>query len=203
MRLTLHVPTSAVKLGVLYCVLYRRTWVAPWEESELRLQERLAELRHARGLTLRELRELIEEKTGERMSISYLSELERLEMTPSMEVIARIAKGYDMALQDLIAPVQFDDDAGEREYSPSLVAYAESAGLNDEDMAALARIEFRGHQPRTVEGWRTLHGMFGLIMERTARRSTGRSRSYVRCGRGYGHRPGTAMPGGVQYCARL
>lgn len=121
------------------------------------LRERLAELRKARGFTLRELRERIQDRTGERMSVSYLSELERLEMTPSVEVLTRIAMGYDMTFQDLIGPIELGDLAPPSHYPQSLQEYARLVDISDEDLAALSRVEFRGHRPSSVDEWRLLH----------------------------------------------
>lgn len=135
----------------------------------MRLRDRLKELRRARSYSLRELRDRIEDRAGERMAISYLSELERLETTPSVEVLSRIAKGYDMTLQDLIDPVQFEDNPAPPVYPPSLIAYQKEYNVDDDDIAALARLEYRGHQPTTPEGWRVLHSAFAMFQKEKER----------------------------------
>jgi len=73
--------------------------------------DRTAELRKERGLTLRDLRNLIEEQTGTRLSISYLSALERSQAVP--EILARLARGYQLSLPDLLAPVDAPVDFAE------------------------------------------------------------------------------------------
>lgn len=130
----------------------------------MKLSERLAELRKACGYTLRELRDQIEQRTGERMSVSYLSELERLDMRPSVDVLTRMAAGYDISLQDLLAPVDFKEGVPEADYPPSLTKFVADRQLDSSWLDALSRIEYRGQRPDTPEDWETLYVVLRKII---------------------------------------
>src|SRR5689334_5109736 len=75
----------------------------------MKLRERLASLRRQRGLTLREVSERVQALTGERVSLPWLSELEHHDKLPSLEVLIRLARVYDLTVQELLAPVYFED----------------------------------------------------------------------------------------------
>lgn len=123
----------------------------------MELKDRLAELRRSRGYSLRDLREQIEQRTGEKMAISYLSALERVGRTPSVESLTRIAAGYDMSLAELLAPLD-----GERPPSPSQLpqgfeAFAKKRNLSDVEKEAFLALEYRGNRPETEEEWDLLY----------------------------------------------
>jgi transcriptional regulator with XRE-family HTH domain len=131
----------------------------------MKLNDRLRELRKERGLTLRELRDRIEERTGEKLSISYLSELERKEAVPSVETLARVAGGYGISLQDLLAPVDFYEVDSEARYPKGLLQFKENRQIDDEWIDTLARIEFRGQRPETEDEWLALYSMLKAFIE--------------------------------------
>lgn len=60
----------------------------------MKLKERLAGLRSERDYTLKELRDRIEASTGAKISISYLSELERTDTSPPLETLAQIGRAH-------------------------------------------------------------------------------------------------------------
>jgi XRE family transcriptional regulator, regulator of sulfur utilization len=125
----------------------------------MRLNDRLRELRKERGLTLRELRDRIEERTGGKLSISYLSELERTDATPSVETLARVAGGYGISVQDLLAPVEFFTVDSEARYPDVLVALKDGGKIEEEWLDTLARIEFRGQRPQSADEWLAIYSM--------------------------------------------
>ncbi len=136
----------------------------------MKLRERLAELRREHGLTLRALRECIEERTGERLSISYLSELERTDAFPSVETLARLARAYNLSLQQLVAPVDFFDEApdgpGQAVPVPAgLRALLEQGRIEADWLATLARIEFRGRRPETEDEWLAVYAVLKALIE--------------------------------------
>jgi transcriptional regulator with XRE-family HTH domain len=75
----------------------------------MKLRERLASLRRQRGLTLREVSDRVQALTGEKVSLPWLSELEHHDKLPSLEVLIRLARVYDLSVQALLAPVYFED----------------------------------------------------------------------------------------------
>ncbi len=135
----------------------------------MNLQDRLAELRRERGLTLRQLRDRIAERTDERLSISYLSELERTGGFPSVETLARLARGYGLTLQQLLEPVEIlnggDGGNAAASYPAALRALHEQGRIDAEWAATLARIEFRGRRPETEDEWVAIHGVLKALLE--------------------------------------
>lgn len=136
----------------------------------MKLNQRLAELRREEGLTLRELRERIEQRAGERLSVSYLSELERTDNIPPLETLARLAQGYDLTLADLLDPVDLFDQRTEASYPKSLRGFIADHELDSEWAAALSRIEFRGQRPDSDSEWQAIYGMLRAFLEPKATR---------------------------------
>lgn len=128
------------------------------------LKDRLRELRQANEMTLRQLRERIEERTGAKMSFSYLSALERGEATPSIDILTRIAAAYDMTVDDLLAQVSMPN-AADPQYSASLNEFARRRKLDDSWKRVLWRIEYRGKRPDTVRDWELLYAAIRSAME--------------------------------------
>jgi transcriptional regulator with XRE-family HTH domain len=135
----------------------------------MELNERLAALRRSRGYSLRELRERIERETGETMAISYLSELERLDGTPSVDVLTRIAGGYGMTLRELLEPVTLDVAPSGPNYSPVFQAFANNRNLNETEKEELWRVVYRGNRPETEEDWELLYATLNAIDKRRGR----------------------------------
>lgn len=134
------------------------------------LKERLTSLRRSRGYSLREMRERIKLETGETMAISYLSELERLGGTPSMEMLGRIAAGYGMSLQELLAPVDLAGGSGKSPYTPEFETFVKNRGLDPEEKEDLWRVVYRGGRPETEEDWELLYATVNAIDKRRSRR---------------------------------
>jgi transcriptional regulator with XRE-family HTH domain len=134
----------------------------------MELRHRLAELRRERGITLRELRERISARTGTRLSISYLSELERLDTVPSVGTLGRVAAGYGLSLYDLLAPVDspvdFSGGASDAQYPASLRALIEKGEIDEEWAQTLARIEFRGRRPESEVEWRAIYSTLNAFI---------------------------------------
>ena len=134
----------------------------------MELRHRLAELRRERAITLRELREQISDRTGERLSISYLSELERLDTVPSVETLGKVAAGYDLSLYDLLAPVDspvdFSGVATDAQYPAALRQLIESGEIDEEWARTLSRIEFRGRRPDSQAEWRAIYSTLNAFI---------------------------------------
>lgn len=115
----------------------------------MRPGERIKRRREEKGIPAAELARRAEISKG------YLSELERGQTTrPSGAVLFRIAKALGTTVADLlgeeIQPANSAAPAG-------LLAFAQKAGLPDEDVQMLAQIRFRGEQPDTEDDWRFLY----------------------------------------------
>lgn len=135
----------------------------------MKLNDRLAELRRERGLTLRDLRERVEQRTGEKLSISYLSELERTETMPSIEILIRLARAYDMTTNDLLAPVDFFEQSTDARFPESLRQFATDQHLDPDWLETLSRIEYRGRRPESLAEWQAIYSVLKLSMQSKAR----------------------------------
>lgn len=61
--------------------------------------ERIRAIRHARGKTLETV------ALDSRISLSYLSDIERGRTTPSIPMLVKLATVYGMTIQEFIAPI--------------------------------------------------------------------------------------------------
>lgn len=85
------------------------------------------------------------------VSRGYLSKLEGgTSKRPSADVLNRLAAALGTTSSDLLGREEPSETSAIPE---SLRRFAEQAGLPDEDVAMLARIRYRGEQPRTPEDW--------------------------------------------------
>jgi transcriptional regulator with XRE-family HTH domain len=137
------------------------------------LKERLRTLRAERGYSLRELSERIERETGERMSFSYLSELERLGGTPSIDVLTKIAAGYGLSVQALLAPVGMTGNLSDDRYPPGLLEFANAAKLDADWLDTLASVQFRGERPATAEEWKAVFNVLDGVINLMASQKRG------------------------------
>jgi transcriptional regulator with XRE-family HTH domain len=132
----------------------------------MELKDRLKQLRTERKYTLRELSERIERETGVRMAFSYLSTLERVGGTPSLETLSHIAAGYGLSVQALLAPVDATGDLSDGRYPPGLLEFARKEELSDDWLDTLASVQFRGERPETMEEWSAIYGVLNLMSNR-------------------------------------
>lgn len=73
--------------------------------STVSLSERFASIRAERGWSLRDVRDAVERATGHKIAFSYLRTIEHEGATsPSVATLVRIAAGYGMTAQELLAP---------------------------------------------------------------------------------------------------
>ena len=134
--------------------------------SSTELKERLATLRAERGYSLRELRDRIERETGDRMSFSYLSSLERVGGSPSLETLAHIAAGYGLSVQALLGPVDLTSELSSDRYPQSLLDFVKVEQLGPEWLDTLASIQLRGERPNTFDEWSAIHRVLQLVANR-------------------------------------
>lgn len=108
--------------------------------------------REQAGLSLSELAS----RAG--VSKSYIWALENGESPerrrPSGKSLFRIASALGVTLSELLAARTPLEEEG---LPAGLKEFAEEERLPESDVLMLARIEFRGEQPHTAEGWRFLY----------------------------------------------
>jgi transcriptional regulator with XRE-family HTH domain len=132
------------------------------------LANRIRKLREDKGLSMEELAA----KAG--ISKTYLWELEKDEAgnkKPSADVLLRIANALSTTMAQLLSLPTVDTGAGEVEIPPALLEFrrlmsGRSEALSDADLRDLARMRFRGGQPRTVDEWNQIY----LVFKQTVRK---------------------------------
>jgi transcriptional regulator with XRE-family HTH domain len=116
------------------------------------------------GQNIRRFREeanLSLSELAERASVSkgYLSALENEDAEtrrrPSGQSLYKIAEALGVTVADLLGEHTHLDEPVE--VPGSLREFAEQEGLPESDVMMLARIEFRGEQPRTAKAWGFLY----------------------------------------------
>jgi transcriptional regulator with XRE-family HTH domain len=121
----------------------------PW------LGPRLRAARLAQGIGLAEL------AAAAQISRSYLHELETADSAqrpvPTATVLLRLAQRLGTSIGELVEEHPRQLSEGESPaIPPGLLQAANEAGLGEGDVRQLARIRFRGEQPRSVERWKFL-----------------------------------------------
>ena len=121
----------------------------------MKLGERLRSIRKEYQLTLKDLNQLAD------LSVPYLSDLERGVVNPSIETLQKVARAYNMKVQDLFTGVE-DMGASTRETYPE--GFSEllqdpdyKDELNEDWKDLLMRIDFRGIRPSSKREWIELY----------------------------------------------
>lgn len=78
---------------------------------------------------------------------------ELLDLEHEMPGLYRIADALGTTMSDLLGKELLVDDQYEPEVSDSLKAFAKKERLRKEDVAMLARVNFRGRQPDDYDSW--------------------------------------------------
>jgi transcriptional regulator with XRE-family HTH domain len=127
----------------------------PENISNVPLGVRLRRLREEKGWSLTEL----SEKAG--ISRSYLAQIESGESTPTQAKILQLANALGALPSELLG-----EEPNETAISDSLRAFGKSTNLGSAEIQMLARIEYRGKRPNTVEEWRAIYSVIrGMLGE--------------------------------------
>jgi len=129
------------------------------KERDMKLGERLRELRQQRGLTLLQVAQAIA------LSVSYLSDLERGRTNPSMDTLDRIAGHYQIPLGQVMAGVDGWAASPAQELAPGLDELVEGHEIDLDTALDLSRIELRGKRPQTAGEWRELYLHLRTLMK--------------------------------------
>jgi len=130
-----------------------------------KLGEEIRSRRLGKGWSLSDLAE----HSG--VSKAYISDLENGNAgKPNVQYVYAIAVALDVTLDELLgneAPSSNRRIARKKEDLPQgLLELQEEAGLTDEDVQMLALVNFRGHRPRDMEGWRFLLEALRMLSQR-------------------------------------
>jgi len=116
------------------------------------LGERLRTIRKNRGLTLTQL------SRYSKVSKAYLSQLENEQFSnPSSEVVIKLCSTLGVSVDGMLGletmPVTILSCS---EVPLHLRALAHEEHLNDDDITMLSNISYKGRQPTSMDGWRTV-----------------------------------------------
>ena len=107
-----------------------------------------------------------QEKLAQAVGISrnYLSQIERGKATNlSWQVMNRLTA--TLGLQEDASHHSATSLDEKMALPPSLVAFAQKAGLPTDDVLMLARLKYRGQQPTTPEKWELLYNVIKMTVE--------------------------------------
>lgn len=102
--------------------------------------------------------EELAEKAG--ISRNYLSQIERGVATNlSWQVVRRLSATLGLGTSEIR-----EEGLSYRTLPPSLVKFAQGAGIPRGDVEMLATVRYRGKQPTTAEEWRLLYNAIKIAM---------------------------------------
>lgn len=150
--------------------IYDRLLMADTTTIDLKkLGEEIRSRRLGKGWSLSDL--------GENSGVSkaYISDLENGNAgKPNVQYVYAIAVALDVTLDELLgnaAPNLVRRTPRKKEDVPQgLLELQEEAGLTDEDVQMLAQVNFRGHRPRDMEGWRFLLEALRMLSQRPSQK---------------------------------
>lgn len=122
----------------------------------MQLGARLRQLRKQHRLTLVDLGEQT------KLSVSFLSEIEREQTNPSLETLEKIGKGYGLTVNQLLEGVDLGGTGSNVTYPPGLAAFLDDARNSpdfDESVVELMlKVEQRSvRRAETVEDWKRFY----------------------------------------------
>src|SRR5215475_12462680 len=119
------------------------------------LHERLKEMRRARDFTLKEL------AARTRLSVSYLSDLERGRTTPPLSTLHALATALDITVLDLLTGVDFAGKQTDAGLPPGLAELLDDPEYRPEItqdwVQLLGKIQLRGKRPQSKREWLELY----------------------------------------------
>lgn len=120
---------------------------------------RVRSLREQQGWSLTEL------STRSGISRSYLHQIEQGDSTPTLDKVQQLATAFGILPSTLLGEKENQEINA---YVPkSLRDFADKAGLLDADVDMLAKIQYRGRRPNTVEEWKALYSVIKGLLEDT------------------------------------
>ena len=132
------------------------------------------------GQTIRSLRlgrEWSLAQLGEesRVSKAYLSDLENASAgKPNIQYVYAVATALGVTLDDLLGDAKPKAHRREKrsikELPAGLLELQGEFELTQEDLEALAYVNFRGHRPRDKEGWRFLLETLKMVSQRSSQK---------------------------------
>lgn len=121
----------------------------------MELGKRLRSLRKEKNLTLKDLSELA------KLSVPYLSDMERGSVNPSIESLQKVADAFNMTVRELFSGVEKLGESVLTSYPEGFEEFLNdsvfSNEIDDEWKVFLLGVKYRGKQPSTKKEWIELH----------------------------------------------
>ena len=121
----------------------------------MKLGERLRVIRKENQLTLKELSQRA------KLSVPYLSDMERSVVNPSVDTLQKVAEAYGMSVRDLISGVEALGESSTTDYPQGFQSFLERYEtlykINDDWKESLLKVNFRGRQPTSETEWLELY----------------------------------------------
>lgn len=124
----------------------------------MQLKDRLKEIRQKRGVTLLQVADAV------KLSVSYLSDLERGRAKPSLDTLERLATYFELSMVDFVSGIEGWGTHSVEGLAPGIIALLEKKVIDERTAQDLNRIELRGKRPQTEEEWRILYQNLQFIM---------------------------------------
>ena len=127
----------------------------PAKSGNNHLGARLRRLREEKKWSLSDLAEKAD------VSRSYIAQIEAGESEPTQAKIIQLANALGALPSELMG-----EEPANINITDSLRKFAETANLGTADIQMLARIEYRGKRPSTVEEWKAIYAVIkGMLGE--------------------------------------
>lgn len=129
----------------------------------MELGDRIRELRKSKSATLKDVGD------DTKLSVSYLSDVERGRTLPSLETLEGLAAYFEISLMDMLEGVDIAGEKSERSMPPGLPDLLKDKQwkneITDDWVNLLTKIELRGQRPRTKREWLELYLSLKRILD--------------------------------------
>ena len=121
----------------------------------MKLGQRLRLIRKENQLTLKELSQL------SKLSVPYLSDMERSVVNPSVDTLQKVANAYKISVKDMISGVEGLGESSNTDYPEGfqsfLKKYETLYKISDDWKESLLKVDFRGRRPTSETEWLELY----------------------------------------------
>ena len=129
----------------------------------MQLGQRIRELRNAKSETLKDI------SKNTKLSVSYLSDIERGRTNPSLQSLETLAKHFEISVTDLLAGVEFAGLPSDNALPPGLKDLLQDpdfgSEIDEEWRELLQKIDLRGKRPQSKVEWLELYLSLKRILE--------------------------------------
>ena len=121
----------------------------------MKLGQRLRLIRKENQLTLKELSQ------RSKLSVPYLSDMERSVVNPSVDTLQKVANAYNISVKDMISGVEGLGESSNTDYPEGfqsfLKQYETLYKISDDWKESLLKVDFRGRRPTSETEWLELY----------------------------------------------